>query len=348
MNMNYKCEIAKNRKSKSIINIFAIVILLSFTIWGGKELLDIMIQYQNPKNLIFSEIVFKIIIVYYFSIYAHEAGHLIVLKLCKYSFKLFIVGPFMIINDNNKLKVKFKISRLVTGGAIIIDVNNSITCEKDFKKFALNLKLILSGGVLFNIVLILLGVALLFFKLTIDIGVILLILNIDFIISCLLSNGDINRVIKLNQNHEDSVIFFMEDLVTNYEFNDFCKKKIDKYIEEILTSKKYNLELLSCLIPIIEHNLVHNEKQLVQVNKFINWFVDNYEQVKSIKNITIRIKADKLMYKIILYKMVSKDRIGQIRITNNIKKLNKHPLDNIYKEFEGYTKKQLSLENISR
>ncbi|MBU3217273.1 site-2 protease family protein [Clostridium estertheticum] len=225
IHINYKCEIAKNRTFKSIINIFVIVVLFTFTMWGAKELLDIMISYQNHENIIFSEILFKIIVVYSFSVFFHEIGHLIVLKLCKYNFRLFIVGPFIIINDNSKLKFRFKITRLVTGGAVIIDVNNSITCEQDFQKFVVNLKLILSGGVLFNIVLILIGVSFLFFKLTIDIGVILLILNIDFIISCILPNCDIHRVIKLNQNPEASVLFFIEDLVTNYKFNDFCKKR---------------------------------------------------------------------------------------------------------------------------
>ena len=91
---------------------------------------------------------------------------------------------------------------------------------------------------------------------------------------------------------------------------------------------------------------MHSEKQLVQVNQFINWFVDNYKQVKSLKNINIKIKADKLMYQIILYNLVSKDRTGKIRITSNMRKLSKHPLDNIYMEFRGYIKKQLSLEII--
>ncbi|WP_373471347.1 hypothetical protein [Carnobacterium alterfunditum] len=114
----------------------------------------------------------------------------------------------------------------------------------------------------------------------------------------------------------------------------------------MLINKKYNLDLLSSLVPMIEHNLVHNEKQLIQVNQFINWFVDNYEQVKSLNDITIKIKADKLMYKIILYNLVSKERTLKIKISSNIKKLSKHPLNNIYIEFDGYIKKQSSLETI--
>ncbi|MBU3217272.1 hypothetical protein [Clostridium estertheticum] len=89
---------------------------------------------------------------------------------------------------------------------------------------------------------------------------------------------------------------------------------------------------------------------MVQVNTFINWFVDNYKEIKSLKNINIniKIKVDKLMYRIILYKLLPIDRIGGIRITSNMRKLSNHPLDKIYMEFEGYTKKRLSLESISR
>ncbi|WAG55777.1 hypothetical protein LL033_00660 [Clostridium estertheticum] len=128
------------------------------------------------------------------------------------------------------------------------------------------------------------------------------------------------------------------------------QKKIDSYIDEILINKQYNLELLGCIFPIIEDKLIHNEKQLVQVNTFINWFVDNYKEIKSLKNINIniKIKVDKLMYRIILYKLLPIDRIGGIRITSNMRKLSNHPLDKIYMEFEGYTKKRLSLESISR
>ncbi len=153
---------------------------------------------------------------------------------------------------------------------------------------------------------------------------------------------DISRMIELNKNFNNIALYFVENLTISYRMNDFCKQKISNYIEETLIKKQYNLSILTTMIPLIEYNFINNEDQPEEINKFINWFINSYENIKLTENIVIRLTANKLMDKIRVCNLVSEEFINEKNI--KINKVNKHPLHKIYMQFESYAKKQVVLE----
>ena len=258
------------------------------------------------------------------------------------------MGALILINDKNNIKLRFKITNLITSGLVMIDINNAIKSDYDLFNFTKDFKKISLGGIFFNIILIFIGVCMMVFKVTIDIGFIMIIINIATIAACFLPKGYIFRVIELNKEPNKISTYFIEELVINNEINEYCKNSIYSYVESMLISRKYNVYLLNSLVKILEYIIINNESIPGEINRFVNWFIFNYNKIKNTKNFYIRIAADKLIYLIINYNLIDKNLLEKLNIEEYKKKIIKHPLNKVYNEFESYRNNKLILKNIKK
>lgn len=336
-------KMVEGKKIGWIFNIMIVTLFIIVCGLGSFEILNIQIYYQHKVNLIFSHIVLEIIIILYSSIFVHELGHFIILRKYGYNLKFFCIGPFFIIKDKENLKFKVKITSFLSGGATGIDIESSIKDEKDFVRFKKDFKRFLIGGCVLNGVFVMIGILLMSNNITIDIGFIVIFINVLSIIGCIFPLGDIEKIITLNKNPEHIFLFMQNDLLVNYEFDDFYVEKIVGFVNEILLKRQYNYEVLTCVISLIEYNIIHNRAQPEEFNKFFCWIICNHETFKSKHNLLIRHKINMIITKIIDFKLVPEELIKKENI-KSVRKI-KEPIHNLYNEFEGYRRNKGILES---
>ncbi|MDF2885448.1 MAG: peptidase family [Clostridiaceae bacterium] len=327
-------KIVEGKNFGWIINIITFILFISVCGFGSFEIFNIQIYYQRKANLIFSHIVLEIIIILYISIFVHELGHLIISRKYGYNLKFFCVGPFFIIKDKEKLKFKIKITSFLLGGAAGIDIQSSIEDEKDFIRLKKDFKKFLIGGCIFNGLFAMLGILLMFNNVTIDIGFIIVFINILSITGCIFPLGDIEKMdiekmISLNKNTEHIFLFMQNDLLINYEVNDFYREKIVDFVNKMLSEGRYNYDVLTCMLSLIEYNIIHDKLQPQEFDSFLYWLTYNHETLEFQHKFLIRHKINNIITKI---------------IEKFIRRI-KEPLNNLYMELEGYRKNKNILES---
>lgn len=113
--------------------------------------------YINYKTYLFSTnnyIVIQICIflilleiLFYFSIFLHELGHCLVLKRAGYQIKAFVVGPFVLINNDGHKRLRIRFSGvLMKGGFVLPAISNKIVDEKSCEKYISDYINFLYGG----------------------------------------------------------------------------------------------------------------------------------------------------------------------------------------------------------
>lgn len=333
----------EDKKVKRISNIMIFILFFIICAFGSFELLNIQIYNQHKDDLNFLHIVLKIIIILYISILIHELGHLVIARICKYDLKFFCAGPFFILKDKGKLKFKIKITTFLFGGATGIDLQASVKSEEDFIKLKKEFKSFLLGGCIFNGLFAIIGIFLMLNSTTIDVGFIIVLINILSIIGCIFPLGDIEKIIILNKNSEHIFLFMQNDLLINSEVNDFYRKKIVDFVNKKLIAGQYNYDVLTCMLSLIEYNIVHNKPQSEEFNSFLYWLIRNHETIKSQHKFLIRHKINSIITRIIDSRLLPEDLIEgkKVKVTRRIKEAQ----NSVYIEFEEYRKNKSFLES---
>jgi hypothetical protein len=267
----------------------------------------------------------------------------------KYHIKLVLVGPIVLIIENDRIKVKVMNTKiLLTGGLAMIDINKSIKNEEDYNMFLKHINNILGGGVFCTILLIIIGVFIKLLNVNSFLGTILIFINLASLIGCVLpfgnSYGDILLIEQLKKDPNKILLMLCENLRVEYSINHYCLKKIEQYIDSILANREFNTEILTILIPIMEHKIVNGEKLSTEVMEFLCWINSNYNYIASMGRVGLRITSHNLMEKVFQYGFIS-EKIP----VKNMDKYNgrQHPFHKLYLEFEGYYKKQTILMRYS-
>ena len=329
-------QIKYKKRYKTII--LLLTILISYV--GGYYYLMIKVNVQHKTGLNFYKICLEVLFIYYISVFFHEIGHLTVLKLRGYDFRIFVVGILVIIKDRGCTKVKIIVSKLILGGVVIPNTNSIIIDEESYNKFIYDNKLILSGGIIFNLIMIIVGIGLFNFNLTIDRGFLLIIINTGVIISSFLPNNDISRIREINIEPNLTLRFLAEDLVINKHVNNFYMKKIICYINETLMNGNYNYLILDFIIPIIEYDLINQISLPKELVKFINWIVQNNKKIS--KKVIMKIRIIKIINKLNTYKLITCTDIKEKYIEATMQ----HPFHKIYLNIDSYNDKQELLKLI--
>ena len=330
-------EICKNK-----MNFLIIVFLIVFLIGSSFVYIKFLFEYKK-LNVSFFMIVVEIIIIQYISIYFHELGHIVVSNFFKYRLKLLVMGPLMVMNEEGNLRWKFKITFFLGGGITIIDTNGKISCESDYMKFYNDFKKIMLGGVFFNLIFTIICILGSLIFSTMDIALLVFIINVFMIFSCMLSSGDIYKVMDLDKNFNNLALYLVEEFRISHIMNNFCKQKIYDYVEKFLINREYNSLILSIISIILECNCINGEYETVEIRNFIQWFIYNFENIK-FQNIEIANSANNLMKKVILRNYIVNDYITNKNI--ELMKVRNTIMHKVYMEFKSYRENQILMEKI--
>lgn len=322
MGYTYK---SKNDKFKKILFLIPIITIMAV---GFYEMMSLKVQEAHISTLAFHSIMIDIIIFYYIVIIAHELGHITVGKLCGYTVRVVIFGPFVLIKNKERYKLKIKITPILLSGLTILNLNDYIRCEDDYKKFIKNFKFITLGGVIFNFIFCIIGLIML--KFTKYIGSSIIIMNFINIVGCCYSNGDIEILSKLKRKTKDYRVYLLEEVKINSERNTFLEKVVTEYIDKELMSKRYDVDVLSAISIIVEYSQINKEKISKEIEDFLKWFINNKKGKHISKGYLIRLKEYNLLSILYKYKIINDEYLEE----NNIKinKKYRYPLYEIYKE----------------
>lgn len=109
----YTIKNPKMKYKKFAMVMVLIMIVVSF--YCGLELINLKTTYGRYLRFTdLCEIIINFIIIYYISVFLHEIGHLLVYKIYRFPIKLFVVGPFVCVREKLSLKIKFKITPLLS------------------------------------------------------------------------------------------------------------------------------------------------------------------------------------------------------------------------------------------
>lgn len=337
----YTIKYSKMKYKKFTILIALIMIVVSFCC--GLELISLKTTYGRDLRFIdLCEIIINFFIVYYFSIFLHEVGHLLVYKIYRYPIKLFVAGPFVCIREKLFLKIKFKITPLVLGGSVMLDLNNVLTEKLQYNTFIKHIKKMLLGGVLITGMLVVAGIGLIFSESFREIGIIMVLFNVSSLLSSMIkvgnSAGDLILIKYLNENPRNMIPYLAENLRLEYPINKYCKQIIIDYIDEALKQREIDVLTLNLIDAFLEYNYIENRNFTEETLRFLNWFVNNFDELILTKSIAIRVVTINLINRISRYRTITEKNK---EITNiNKYKIKKHPLHKIYIEFDSYVQKQ--------
>jgi Peptidase family M50. len=245
------------------------------------------------------------VILYYFSIFIHEAGHYIVLKALRYKLKLFVIGPIIYIKNNKSYKLKRNRSGLLLfGGCVMPEINDIICDELSLNKCVKQYIKLLYGGIWGTIALIVSSsIFILINKYTV-INLIILIINWAILINSFSNDnlvfGDYCLIELLKSRPYYLVAFFQNNLATEYPLNSFVKTKMDNFLERILLKREYNELILSLIDKILDDYIIEQKMLTEELERFKNWVFDNYGQFNKV-NKSLIISIIKSSYKFLLH-----------------------------------------------
>lgn len=333
MEYNYKW---RRNKFKKILFLIAIIIIISV---GFYEMMSLKVQEAHISTLAFHSIVIDIIIFYYMVVIVHELGHVVVGNLCGYTFRVAILGPFVLIKNKARYKLKIKLTPILFSGLTIINLRDYIRSEDDYKKFIKNFKFITLGGVIFNLIFCIIG--LIIMKFTKYIGFSIAFMNFINIMGCCYSNGDIEILNKLKNKSKDYSLYLLEELKINSERNSFLEKVIEEYIDNKLMRKSYDADVISAIGAMVEYSHTNKRKISREIEDFLRWFIENKKGRGVRQGYLIRLKEYNLLS--ILYKcnIINNEYLRENNI--RINKQYSYPLYKIYKELNDFIKEERGL-----
>ena len=211
--------------------------------------------------------IFLFIILYYISIFVHEAGHYVALKKLGYKVKLIVVGPIIYTENNNSHSLKLNGSGLlIFGGCVIPKINSIIHDAPSLEKCVKEYIQLLYGGIIGTIILIISSCVFILANQYTLISMVILIINWPILLNLFMNNnlvfGDYCLIDLLKSEPEYLVSFLGNNMDVEYPLNVFIKEKMNEHLDGVLIKKEYN-ELIISLTEKIIDEFILKERYLV-------------------------------------------------------------------------------------
>ncbi|MEC1522113.1 site-2 protease family protein [Neobacillus niacini] len=324
--------------------IVTMIILLTFLVVGS-------IGYFLLLNKVFGEVTFSLgtflvtsLIVYLVSVFLHEMGHLLMAKRYGYPFRIFKAGGILAFHNSFR-NISVKPSQFLTGGFVLLNYNEAITSNNKLSQFVKNdFRYIALGGMVSNGLLVIIGYLCLFHTKTFEFGFLLICFNMMILIAQFLHPSDLTRYWFIHKNPKFAAIVFTEELSINRKVNGFLEGLFQSYIEESLSNRMFDQHTFAVIQRMIEYNLIHDKESSRELNQFIRWFRENFNQILPL-GFGIRISAQRLMNMLIEYNLIDPKDISMRNISPVI---HKHPFHSYYSHFSSYKQKIVELETIKK
>ncbi len=325
-------------------NLIAIIILLASMIIGAAGYFLLLNKVFGKITFSFGSFLVECLLIYLLSVFLHEMGHLFMAKRYGYPFRIFKAGGIIAFNNSFR-KITVKPSQFLTSGFVMLNYNEVITSRKNLSQFIKNdFKYIALGGMFVNFSLVIIGILLMLHTKTIEFGYLLFCYNIMILIAQLLQPSDLTRYWFIKKNPGKAAVVFTEELSTNWKVNPFLEELFDSYIEESLSTNKYDQHLLAIIQRIIESNLIHHQENSKEIDRFIIWFGDHFEQIITM-GLGIRVSAERFMHVLKEYNMVDSKDINWRKPSPII---TKHAFHSYYLNIFDYRKKLSELDVIRK
>lgn len=326
-------------------NIVTIIILLAMIIGCSVCYFLLLNEVLGKVPFSLHSFLFKCLLVYVLSVFLHEIGHLVMAKRFGYPFWIFKAGSIWAFNNSFR-NINWKPSRFLSGGFVMLNFNEVITSKNKLDQFMKkDFKYISFGGMIFNILLVTIGILFMFDPRTIDFGYLLICYNIMILVAQLLNPSDLTKFWFIHKNPEKAAVVFTEELSINRKVNRFLEKLFHSFIDESLSKKMVDQYLLAIIQRVIEYNLIHHQENSKEIERFISWFNDHFDNIITL-GMGIRISAERLMHMLIEYNMVDPKDIKSSHKIPHI--FHKHPFHADYLQFFSYRRKMVELETIRK
>jgi hypothetical protein len=337
-------ELNKSSKYSPWMNLVVIIILLAIMIIGAAGYFLLLNKVFGKVTFSFGSFLVECLLIYLLSIFLHEMGHLFMAKRYGYPFRIFKAGGILAFNNSFR-KINIKPSQFLTSGFVMLNYNEVITSRHHLSKFIKNdFKYIALGGMFVNFSLVIIGILFMLHTKTIEFGYLLLCYNIMILIAQLVHPSDLTRYWFIHKNPRKAAVVFTEELSINWKVNPFLEGLFDSYIEELLSTKTFDQHLLAIIQRIIESNLIHHQENSKEIDRFIIWFRDHFDQIITM-GLGIRVSAERLMNVLKEYNMVDSKDISRRKPSPVI---TKHAFHTYYLNIFDYRRKLSELDAIRK
>lgn len=295
-----------NRKIKfykALVNIFVTGIVL----YGIFKCFEIYNKNINPNNMFIKVgfILVSFMVIGYISIFFHELGHAICLRILGYKIGIFKAGPIKYINNSYNRKVFFdKLGLFIIEGYVTPKVNDVIYDELSFDKFVKHYIRFIFSGIIVTIIITISAAILLVFNKFAIFNLLILIFNWPVLIKSLdnqrLSYGDF-YLINLLKNKPDYICAGLQNnLVLEYPLNPFLITKIEKFLNDSINKQEYNDLILGLADKVLDEYIIEEKKLSYELERLKEVVFNSYESFDNC-NLGSIISIIKVSHKFLLY-----------------------------------------------
>ena len=294
------------------INIFLGIISVLGTVSCIKE----NINNLNMENIpmILGLIIIVVTFIGHLSVFVHELGHAIYLKIAGYKIKIFKAGPLKYINNAKGRKVFFdKTGLIIIGGYVTPEINSVLKDQESFDKFTKQYIKFIFSGIIVTIFIMITSSILLILNKAVFINLLIVLINWPMLIKSLnneASNyGDFYVINLLREKPEYVCAVLQNNLMTEYPLNSFLKAKIEKFLNYSINAENYNELVLGLADKIVDEYIIEEKELSFQLEKLKQWIFGSYERDEEEACIPTIVKI-KISHKLLLHEYVMKKKDG--------------------------------------
>lgn len=333
---------------KVIINLISFIIVL----YGVVTCLNLYSKNidSNYFILLFGITPIIFIIIGHISIFIHELGHGIALKILGFKIKIFKIGPIKYINNERNRKIAFdKLGLFLIGGYVTPEVNEVIYDQLSYDKFIDQYIKFIFSGIITTILIMVTAFILILFQKAIVVSVLILIVNWLILIKSFnnenLNFGDFYLIKFLKDKPNYICAMLQNNIMIEYPMNSFLLGKMEEFLKEKIIQEEYNELIFGLADKILDEYIIQQKQPCDELEKLKKWVFNKYNQMD--KNFIFNLTILKLSHKFLLYEYALKMKREFITHYNIVNKyvMKKHILSN-YKITEGImeTLKILSMD----
>ena len=290
--------------------VFSIMVVISVYFFSLIE-----VELSKNKN-IYSNIKYVLlisIILFYISISLHEIGHFVIFKIYGYKLLCFKVGPICLINNNGSIEIKID-KKNIFSGATIPRLKDKFEKIYDVNNFSEEIKRSLFGGIIVNLILIIIS-----FIISLNIANnetqmylhIIQFVNL-YAIACSMYKkydlyGDLIAIKLIFQDKEFSVNYFTNSIKIEKGTNKILVREMEKYICRKLENGQYNTLICNDIIVLLEEYILNNYNIPNEINKFNDWLLNNLGKLEF--SIHYKVVCINLIIMIIYVNIVQNDSV---------------------------------------
>lgn len=177
-----------NKKDFHNIKIGINIFLGIISVLGTASCIKENINNLNMENIpmILGLIIIVVTFIGHLSVFVHELGHAIYLKIAGYKIKIFKAGPLKYINNAKGRKVFFdKTGLIIIGGYVTPEINSVLKDQESFDKFTKQYIKFIFSGIIVTIFIMITSSILLILNKAVFINLLIVLINWPMLIKSL-------------------------------------------------------------------------------------------------------------------------------------------------------------------